>query len=150
MVRGRKPKKYDFMLQHVINISFLNIASIHEKCLLAFLYFFPVHYVLLRLLKNDVIVKDKETRQQSGVNPVWNQPFLFEIPSNDLNSYSIDLVVMRGRFYTKAGILGHVVIGPAATKTGYDHWLETTSPRSTESAKWHNILPIVKYRSMTD
>jgi len=48
---------------------------------------------------------------------------------------------MRGRIYTRDGVIGSVLIGPAAPPSGVSHWNETLQPRARESARWHTIQP---------
>ncbi|KAK3098394.1 hypothetical protein FSP39_019094 [Pinctada imbricata] len=71
----------------------------------------PVHYVRINLLKDGNVVQYKETRTQSGYSPVWNEPFLFDIPSADIDNHSVEFVIMRGKLYSKDGVVGHVTIG---------------------------------------
>lgn len=87
----------------------------------------------------------KESKTQSGYSPVWNQPFLFDIPSRSVSECTLELVIMRGRLYSKDGVIGRVVIGRQGPKTGVDHWQEMIKPCAREVAKWHNILPVFKF-----
>ncbi|XP_035667597.1 synaptotagmin-4-like isoform X1 [Branchiostoma floridae] len=99
------------------------------------------HYIIVRLLHRGNVKETKETKSASGSSPVWNQPFLFDIPSDQVEDYSLEFVVMRGRIYTRDGVIGSVLIGPAAPPSGVSHWNETLQPRARESARWHTIQP---------
>lgn len=102
----------------------------------------PDYYVLINLVRNDEIVTSSETRASAGYNPVWNQPFLFDVPADDTDSYSLQFVMMRGKFYTSDGIVGHVPLGSNIKGgTGVGHWHEAMQPRAKEVAKWHNLQP---------
>lgn len=105
----------------------------------------PVHYIILNIYKEDELIMTKETKTQSGYTPVWNQPFLFDIPNSTVSEHSLELVVMRGRRHTKDGVIGRVVIGKQGSKSGSDHWQEMIRPSSREVAKWHNILPVFRF-----
>ena len=87
----------------------------------------------------------KETKPQKGYNPTWNEPFLFDIPSRDVQHYSFDFILMIGRKYAKDSVIGHVTVGPDTTKTGITHWTEAMSPFGVDIAKWHSILPRFQY-----
>ena len=81
-----------------------------------------------------------------GYAPVWNQPFLFDLPGDSVNDFCFDFIVMRGKIRTKDGVVGHVMIGPESTKEGTKHWTEILSPRPLDTAKWHNIMPLINYK----
>ena len=115
-----------------------------NQCVLSI---FKGHYVIVSLLKNKDLVKSQETRTQSGHIPVWNQPFLFDLPGDNVNDYSFDFVVMRGKFRTKDGVVGHVVVGEDSTRDGTKHWKDILSPRPSETVRWHTIMPVFNFKS---
>lgn len=98
------------------------------------------YYVIISLLRGIEAVTYKETRPAAGPNPVWNQPFLFDIPETEVHQYSLQFLVMRGRIYSRDGAVGQVLVGPGSTPLGIAHWNEIMSPSTVESAKWHNIV----------
>ena len=87
----------------------------------------------------------KETKTQSGYSPVWNQPFLFDIPNSSVADHALELVIMRGRLHTKDGVIGRIVIGKHGAKSGSDHWHAMVRPSSHEVAKWHSIIPVFRF-----
>ncbi|XP_013771818.1 synaptotagmin-7-like [Limulus polyphemus] len=103
------------------------------------------YYVIISLLRGIEAVTYKETRPASGPNPVWNQPFLFDIPETEVHQYSLQFLVMLGRIYSRDGVVGQVLVGPGSTPLGIAHWNEAISPSTVESAKWHNIVQADKY-----
>ncbi|XP_045215890.2 synaptotagmin-11-like [Mercenaria mercenaria] len=103
----------------------------------------PVHYVTISLVKNNEVLKTQETKTQSGYFPIWNQPFLFDLSGSDVNEYSLDFVIMRGKLHTKDTVVGHVTIGQNGCRSGKLHWKEIISPRPAETAKWHSIAPVL-------
>ncbi|XP_067871244.1 synaptotagmin-4 [Heterodontus francisci] len=103
----------------------------------------PDHYVIINLYQDGKVLSTKETKTSSGYNPVWNAPFLFDVPPGDIESLqlSLEFVVMQGRIYTRSGVLGRVLIGANASETGRMHWKEMSSRGHVESARWHTIHP---------
>ncbi|XP_048376726.2 synaptotagmin-4 isoform X1 [Stegostoma tigrinum] len=103
----------------------------------------PDHYVIINLYQDGKLLSTKETKTSSGYNPVWNAPFLFDVPSGDIESLqlSLEFIVMQSRIYTRSGVLGRVVIGSNASETGRTHWREMSSRGHVESARWHTIQP---------
>ncbi|XP_051898709.1 LOW QUALITY PROTEIN: synaptotagmin-4-like [Pristis pectinata] len=101
----------------------------------------PDHCVIINLYKDGKVISSKETKTSSGYNPVWNAPFLFDIPPGDIESLdlSLEFIVMQGRIYTRSCILGRVLIGANASETGRMHWKEMSSRGHVESARWHTI-----------
>ncbi len=96
-------------------------------------------------MRKGIHVTSKETKPIKGFNPIWNEPFLFDIPAHDAKHYSLEFVVMRSRMYAKDMVVGHAIVGPNTTRTGSSHWLEMMTPHGLEVAKWHTILPRVQY-----
>ncbi|XP_041034161.1 synaptotagmin-11-like [Carcharodon carcharias] len=101
------------------------------------------HYVIINLHQGGKVLSTKETKTSSGYNPVWNAPFLFDVPPGNIESLqlSLEFIVMQGRIYTRSGALGRVVIGANASETGQAHWKEMSSRGHVESARWHTIQP---------
>uniref|UniRef100_UPI00398E9AC9 synaptotagmin-9-like n=1 Tax=Pristiophorus japonicus TaxID=55135 RepID=UPI00398E9AC9 len=103
----------------------------------------PDHYVIINLSQDGKVLSTKETKTSSGYNPVWNAPFLFDVPPGDIESLqlSLEFIIMQGRIYTRSYVLGRVLIGAEASETGRMHWKEMTSRGHVESARWHTIQP---------
>nr|XP_014349305.1 PREDICTED: synaptotagmin-7-like [Latimeria chalumnae] len=103
----------------------------------------PDHYVTIHLYHNGEIIATKETKSASGYNPVWNAPFLFDIPAGNIQEHqlSLEFIVMQGRIYTRNCVLGRVLIGTNASEVGLVHWKEMCNRGHVESARWHAIQP---------
>lgn len=101
----------------------------------------PDHCVIINLYKDGKVIATKETKASSGYNPVWNAPFLFDIPSGNIESLAVSLefIVMQGRIYTRSCVLGRVLIGADAPEMGRMHWKEMSSRGHVETARWHAI-----------
>ncbi|XP_041830245.1 synaptotagmin-5 [Melanotaenia boesemani] len=101
----------------------------------------PDHYVVINLRQDGKVIDTKETKGASGSNPIWNAPFLLDLPPGDITQMSLDLefIVMQGRLYTKSSILGRVLIGRDASEAGQEHWREMCSLGQRETTHWHTI-----------
>ncbi|XP_060895553.1 synaptotagmin-4 [Labrus mixtus] len=99
------------------------------------------HYVIINLRWEGKVIGTKETKGASGPNPVWNAPFLFDLPPGDITqlTLALEFIVMQGRLYTKSSILGRVLIGGDVSEAGRGHWKEMCSRGQTETARWHSI-----------
>ncbi|KAM9270500.1 synaptotagmin-5-like [Cariama cristata] len=103
----------------------------------------PGHYIIIHLYHNGHVIDTKETKSITGYNPIWNMPFLFNLPAGDIQQQelSLEFTVMQARIYTRSSPLGHVQVGPRAPGAGLLHWREMCSRGQLESARWHQIRP---------
>ncbi|KAM6409423.1 synaptotagmin-2-like [Rhynochetos jubatus] len=130
----------------------------------------PGHCVVIHLHHNGHVIDTKETKSVTGYSPVWNMPFLFNLPSGDIQQQELclEFTVMQGsqpptcgtrttkprgatsfcpqkvagaRIYSRSSPLGHVQVGPRAPGTGLLHWREMCSRGQLESARWHQLQP---------
>ncbi|XP_023139809.2 synaptotagmin-5 [Amphiprion ocellaris] len=101
----------------------------------------PEHYVVINLRQDGKVIGTKETKGASGANPIWNAPFLFDLPPGDITQLPLvlEFIIMQGRLYTKSSILGRVLIGSDASEAGQGHWKEMCSRGQMETARWHTI-----------
>ncbi|XP_008275862.1 synaptotagmin-5 [Stegastes partitus] len=101
----------------------------------------PEHYVVINLRQDGKVIGTKETKGASGPNPIWNAPFLFDLPPGDMTELPLvlEFIIMQGRLYTKSSILGRVLIGSDASEAGQGHWKEMCSRGQIETARWHTI-----------
>ncbi|KAM6308907.1 synaptotagmin-5-like [Aegotheles albertisi] len=103
----------------------------------------PGHYIIIHLYHNGHIIDTKETKSITSYNPVWNMPFLFNLPAGDIQQQelSLEFIIMQARIYTRSSLLGHVQVGPHAPGAGRLHWREMCSRGQLESAWWHQVQP---------
>ncbi|XP_077448160.1 uncharacterized protein LOC144067940 [Stigmatopora argus] len=101
----------------------------------------PDHYVIIKLHHDGRVIGAKETKGVATCSPVWNAPFLFDLPPGDIAQLPLllEFVVMQGRLYTKSSILGRVLIGGHVSDEGRGHWKEMCSRGPVETARWHAI-----------
>ncbi|XP_033749667.1 synaptotagmin-4-like isoform X2 [Pecten maximus] len=104
----------------------------------------PAHYVVVKLIRDGTVVEVQKTRTSSGRIAVWNEAFLFHVDKN-LDSYSLEFLIMKGKFHKKDLVVGKVEIGPNCSRRGRDHWNSMIRPRPVDVAKWHSILPVFAY-----
>uniref|UniRef100_A0A8C3PDJ1 C2 domain-containing protein n=2 Tax=Chrysemys picta bellii TaxID=8478 RepID=A0A8C3PDJ1_CHRPI len=105
----------------------------------------PDHYVVIHFYYNGRVMDTKETKSIAGYNPVWNTPFLFNVPAGDIQEQQLylEFTIMQARLYTRSCTLGRVLIGPHAPEAGLLHWKEMCCRGQVESARWHVIQPNV-------
>lgn len=63
-------------------------------------YFFHAdHYVVINLRQDGKVIGTKETKGACGPNPVWNAPFLFDMPAGDITQLPLvlEFIVMQVR-----------------------------------------------------
>ncbi|KAM6350641.1 uncharacterized protein FN964_007622 [Alca torda] len=103
----------------------------------------PGHYIIIHVYHNGHVFDTKETKSITGYNPVWNMPFLFNLPAGDIQQQelSLEFTVMQAHIYTRSSPLGCVQVGPRAPGAGLLHWKEMCSRGQLESAWWHWIQP---------
>lgn len=55
------------------------------------------HYVVINLRQEGKIIGTKETKGAGGTNPVWNAPFLFDLPPGDITQLPLvlEFIVMQ-------------------------------------------------------
>ncbi|XP_061670719.1 synaptotagmin-11-like isoform X2 [Syngnathoides biaculeatus] len=101
----------------------------------------PDHYVVINLHHDGNVISTKETKGSGGSSPVWNAPFLFDLPPGDVTQLPLilEFIVMQARLYTKSSILGRVLIGGHVSEAGRGHWKEMCTRGPVETAHWHAI-----------
>lgn len=78
------------------------------------MYSFPTdHYVVINLRQDGKVIVTKETKGASGPNPVWNAPFLFDLPSGDITQLPLvlEFIVMQvGSYLSNSPMRQHVLL----------------------------------------
>uniref|UniRef100_A0A3B3Z874 C2 domain-containing protein n=1 Tax=Periophthalmus magnuspinnatus TaxID=409849 RepID=A0A3B3Z874_9GOBI len=97
------------------------------------------HYVVINMRQDGKVIATKETKGAGGLNPVWNTPFLFDLPPGDITQLPLhfEFIIMQGRLYTKSSVLGRVLIGCSGPEEGQAHWREMLKRGQIETARWH-------------
>ncbi len=72
------------------------------------------HYVVINLRQDGKIIGTKETKGVSGPNPVWNAPFLFDLPPGDITQIPLvlEFIVMQvgsSKLFGKACFMNYIL-----------------------------------------
>ncbi|XP_013378719.1 synaptotagmin-4 isoform X2 [Lingula anatina] len=109
----------------------------------------PEYYVSVKLSYHSKVIEIKGTHSRHGQNPVWNEPFLFNVAEGlQPENLTLDFSVMRVHTYSKNAVVGHVRVGMNASKAGIAHWQEALMPKGLDTAKWHKIVPVIVYGTL--
>ncbi|KAF2359441.1 C2 domain [Trinorchestia longiramus] len=100
-------------------------------------------YVKIYLLYNGQRVAKKKTHvKKRTVNPVFNESFVFDLPSGaeDLSNVSLEFLLLDWDRVTKNEVIGRLELGgPRCVGSAKHHWAEViTSPRR-QIAEWHKL-----------
>ncbi|GAB0193960.1 dual specificity protein kinase CLK3 [Grus japonensis] len=102
----------------------------------------PGHYVIIHLYHNGRVIDTKETKSISGYNPVWNVPFLFNLPAGDIQQeeLSLEFTVMQrgggsGAGRSRSSRLGGAWRGERYRKRKRRCWAGGTGPQPPSTAR---------------
>ena len=85
----------------------------------------------MNLNANEAILETRQTKTTRGVNPVWNQGFLFDVDGDTIDEYSITIRIMNHDLLTSDEVIGQITIGAQSEGSGKEHWDETMRKRYT-------------------
>ncbi|XP_020625924.1 synaptotagmin-C-like [Orbicella faveolata] len=88
-------------------------------------------YVCVNLNANEALLETRQTKKTRGVNPVWNQGFLFDVDGDTVDEYSITIRIMNHDLLTSDEVIGEITIGSQCEGSGKEHWDETMRKRYT-------------------
>ncbi|KAG7243246.1 hypothetical protein INR49_011685 [Caranx melampygus] len=87
------------------------------------------------------ICKKKTHVKKCSPNPVFNELFVFDLPSEEgLRDTSVELLLMdsdTGNSRSPNTVLGRLVLGTSAAGTPGEHWREICDHPRRQIAKWH-------------
>lgn len=108
-------------------------------------------YVKVYLTFNGQRIAKKKTHiKKRTLNPVFNESFIFDLPTTDptsvgggcsslLAGVSLDFVVLDWDQMTKNEVVGHLEIGAGSGDAERAHWLEVVSCPRKQIASWHKL-----------
>lgn len=106
-------------------------------------------YVKVYLTYNGQRIAKKKTHiKKRTLNPVFNESFIFDLPTTDptsaggsnlLAGVSLDFVVLDWDQMTKNEVVGHLEIGAGSGDAERAHWLEVVSCPRKQIASWHKL-----------
>lgn len=87
------------------------------------------------------ICKKKTHVKKCSPNPVFNELFVFDLPSEEgLRDTSVELLLMdsdNGSSRNPNAVLGRLLLGTSAAGTAGEHWREICDHPRRQIAKWH-------------
>lgn len=87
------------------------------------------------------VCKKKTHVKKSSPNPVFNELFVFDLPSEEgLRDTSVELLLMDsdiGNSRCPNTVIGRLVLGTSAAGTPGEHWREICDHPRRQIAKWH-------------
>lgn len=98
-------------------------------------------FVKIYLLYNGQRIAKKKTHvKKHTTDPVFNESFVFDVPSSDsLDSLSLEFMVLDYDRETKNEIIGKLEIGSKSGPTAVRHWQEVSASPRRQIAEWHNL-----------
>lgn len=86
------------------------------------------------------IAKKKTHVKKCTLNPVFNESFIYDIPSDLLPDISIEFLVIDFDRTTKNAVVGRLILGAhSLTAGGAEHWREVCESPRKPVAKWHSL-----------
>lgn len=86
------------------------------------------------------IAKKKTHVKKCTLNPVFNESFIYDIPTDLLPEISIEFLVIDFDRTTKNEVVGRLILGAhSVTACGAEHWREVCESPRKPVAKWHSL-----------
>lgn len=103
------------------------------------LYFYLGPFLKVSLMLNRKQVKKIKTSVKSKtLNPVYNEAFIFDVPSQHIGNVNLYMRVVNDR--ENQQVMGKVIIGPnAKCIMGVHHWERMLLSPRKPLAQWHMI-----------
>ncbi|XP_046750173.1 synaptotagmin-4 [Diprion similis] len=100
-------------------------------------------YVKMYLLYNSQRIAKKKTHvKKRTLSPVFNESFVFDIPSggDGLGSVSLEFLLLDWDRVTKNEVIGRLELGSAKSQgSALNHWNEVRSSPRRQIADWHKL-----------
>uniref|UniRef100_G3TUX0 Synaptotagmin 11 n=1 Tax=Loxodonta africana TaxID=9785 RepID=G3TUX0_LOXAF len=86
------------------------------------------------------IAKKKTHVKKCTLNPVFNESFIYDIPTDLLPDISIEFLVIDFDRTTKNEVVGRLILGAhSVTANGAEHWREVCESPRKPVTKWHSL-----------
>lgn len=86
------------------------------------------------------IAKKKTHVKKCTLNPIFNESFIYDIPTDLLPDISIEFLVIDFDRTTKNEVVGRLILGAhSVTASGAEHWREVCESPRKPVAKWHSL-----------
>lgn len=98
-------------------------------------------FVKIYLLFNGQRIAKKKTHvKKHTTDPVFNESFVFDVPSTENLEYlSLEFLVLDYDRETKNEVIGKLEIGSNSGPTAQRHWQEVGASPRRQIAEWHNL-----------
>ncbi|XP_013393522.1 synaptotagmin-4-like isoform X2 [Lingula anatina] len=98
-------------------------------------------YVKIYLLYDGQRVAKKKTHvKKRTVNPVFNESFVFDVPSNEgLENIGLELLLLDYDRVTKNEVIGRLDLGVHTKGNELCHWSEVVNCPRKQIAQWHKL-----------
>lgn len=117
-----------------------------EDCVIGLSLFFfslaaPDPYVKVNVYYGRKRIAKKKTHvKKCTLNPVFNESFIYDIPTDLLPEISIEFLVIDFDRTTKNEVVGRLILGAhSVTASGAEHWREVCESPRKPIAKWHSL-----------
>lgn len=86
------------------------------------------------------ICKKKTHVKKCAPNPVFNELFAFDLPSEqELKDISVELLLMDSGLRSSSPVMGRLLLGTSSMGTPGEHWREICEHPRRQIAKWHSL-----------
>uniref|UniRef100_A0A9J8CZQ4 Synaptotagmin IV n=2 Tax=Cyprinidae TaxID=7953 RepID=A0A9J8CZQ4_CYPCA len=98
-------------------------------------------YVKVNLFQGKKRVCKKKTHvKKCSPNPVFNELFVFDLPSEDgLRDTSVELLLLDSDRTSRTPVIGRLLLGTSSPGTAGEHWREICDHPRRQIAKWHGL-----------
>lgn len=98
-------------------------------------------YVKVYLLyKGQRVAKKKTHVKKRTLNPVYNESFVFEVPADNLDNVSLELLLLDWDRVTKNEVIGRLDLGgDKSSGTVLSHWTDVCNSPRRQIAEWHKL-----------
>ncbi|CAM4519422.1 unnamed protein product [Leuciscus chuanchicus] len=98
-------------------------------------------YVKVNLFQGKKRVCKKKTHvKKCAPNPVFNELFVFDLPSEDgLRDTSVELLLLDSDRTSRTPVIGRLLLGTSSPGTAGEHWREICDHPRRQIAKWHAL-----------
>ncbi|XP_017565752.1 synaptotagmin-4 [Pygocentrus nattereri] len=98
-------------------------------------------YVKVNLYQGKKRVCKKKTHvKKCAPNPVFNELFVFDVPSEEgLRDTSVELLLLDSDRTSRTPLIGRLLLGTSSPGTPGEHWREICDHPRRQIAKWHAL-----------
>lgn len=133
--------QYLFFINQVIGLCLVrsNLALLPLFSISLCVFLDP--YVKVNLYQGKKRVCKKKTHvKKCTPNPVFNELFVFDVPSEEgLRDTSVELLLLDSDRTAHTPVIGRLLLGTSTPGTAGEHWREICDHPRRQIAKWHAL-----------